>query len=210
MPVIDLRTPFRRRLSRRLVRAARESAEIGDSDDMLIGDLVEILGDRSFGWCILVFALVNFLPMPFGSDMVTSIPLLLLTGQMALGMSRVRLPKFVLRIRVGRRRFQRLVLWLGPAMRPIERLVRPRYGHIFLPRSERALGCFLFLVSVALFAPIPFSGYVPAASLSLAAIGLIERDGLLALAGVVLGVVAIVLTVLMGTMLFLGADALVH
>ena len=205
--VIDLRRPFRRQLSRKLVRAAREA---GDRDDMAIGDLVETLGDRSFGWCILLFGLINMLPMPVGSNMITAIPVVLLTGQMALGMERVHLPGFVLRARVGRKRFQKLVLWLGPVIRPVERMVRARHSYVFAPRAERALGCFLFLVALALFAPIPFSGYIPAAALCLAAIGLVERDGLVTLGGVVLGVVAIGVTVVVGGMLVLGAEALTH
>ncbi len=205
--MINLPTPFRRRLSRRLVRAARDPAR---SADMSLGELMETLGDRSFGWCILLFALINMLPMPVGSNMVTSIPVILLTAQMALGLEQVRLPAFVLRTRVGRKRFQKLVLWLGPVIRPIERIVRPRLAYVFAPQAERALGYFLFLVALALFAPIPLSGYIPASALCLAGIGLVERDGLVTLAGAALGLVSIAVTVVVGAMLFLGAEALTH
>jgi hypothetical protein len=208
LPVINLPTPLRRRLSRRLVRAA--ARDRGTAEDMSLGELIETLGDRSFGWCILLFGLINMLPMPVGSNMVTSIPVILLTGQMALGLDRVHLPRFVLRRRVGRKRFQKLVLWLGPVIRPVERLVRPRMPQVFAYRSERILGCFLFVVALALFAPIPLSGYIPAAALCLAAIGLVERDGLVTLAGAGLGLVAIAVTVVVGVMIVLGAEALAN
>jgi hypothetical protein len=191
-----------------LVRAA--ARDRGTAEDMSLGELIETLGDRSFGWCILLFGLINMLPMPVGSNMVTSIPVILLTGQMALGLERVHLPRFVLRRRVGRKRFQKLVLWLGPVIRPVERLVRPRMPQVFAYRSERALGCFLFVVALALFAPIPLSGYIPAAALCLAAIGLVERDGLVTLAGAGLGLVAIAVTVVVGVMIVLGAEALAN
>ncbi len=206
--MINIPTPFRRRLSRRLVRAA--ARERGTAEDMSIGELIETLGDRSFGWCILLFGLINMLPMPVGSNMITSIPVVLLTGQMALGLHRVRLPRFVLNRRVSRKRFQKLVLWLGPAIRPVERLVRPRLDQVFAPRAERALGAFLFVVALALFAPIPLSGYIPAAALCLAAIGLVERDGAVTLAGAGLGLVAIAVTVVVAVMIFLGAEALTN
>jgi hypothetical protein len=148
--------------------------------------------------------------MPVGSNMVTSIPVILLTGQMAIGLERVHLPRFVLRRRVGRKRFQKLVLWLGPVIRPVERLVRPRMPQVFAYRSERILGCFLFVVALALFAPIPLSGYIPASALCLAAIGLVERDGLVTLAGAGLGLVAIAVTVVVGVMIVLGAEALAN
>jgi hypothetical protein len=66
------------------------------------------------------------------------------------------------------------------------------------------------LVGLALFAPIPFSGYMPALAIALAGIGLIERDGIVALAGATLGAVAIGVTAGLGAMFFLGAEALVR
>src|SRR3546814_2513144 len=69
--------------------------------------------------------------MPPGSNMITGVPLLLLTAQMVLGFSHVRLPDFIDRRPVPRRGFQRAVLRLRPVLRPLERIIRPR-----LERSE--------------------------------------------------------------------------
>jgi hypothetical protein len=207
LPVIRPALPFRRRLSRRLLRAARDPAR---SASMTLGELVESLGERSIGWSMLVFAIVNMLPMPVGSNMVTSIPVMIVAAQVALGYDRLRLPAFVANRRVSRKGFQKLVLRLGPVMRPIERVLRPRLEFVFGPRAERLLGVFLLVVALALFAPIPLSGYLPAAALAIAGIGLIERDGLLTLGAVVLGVVAIAVTIVVGAALVVGAEALVR
>lgn len=205
--LIDLPRPFRRRLSRRLVGAARDP---GHRAEISVGELVETLGDRSFGWSLVIFALVNMLPMPVGTDMVFATPVLLVSAQMALGYDRVRLPGVVDRRRVGRKRFQKLVLWLGPVIRPMERLVRPRLDFVFVPRTERAIGIFLLFVGTALFLPIPGSGYVSAAAVGLTGLGLVERDGLAVLAGIGLGLVAIGVTIVLAVMLFLGVEALAH
>lgn len=207
LSMIDLPNPLRVRLSRRLVRAASVCGPDADSDRISLGALVTTLGDRSFGWCILVFTLINMLPLPPGTDMILSLPVLMLTAQMALGFDQVWLPGFVARIRVGRRSFQKLVMRVGPLMRRIEKVLRPRHEWLFAPPAERLLGAFLFLVSIALFAPIPFSGYLTATTLVIASIGLIERDGLVALAGAGLGLFAIFVTGAAGVMLFLGAEA---
>jgi hypothetical protein len=205
--VIDLGNPFRRRLSRRLVRAARGPRR---EPDMTVGELVASLGDRSFGWCIVIFALVNLLPLPPGTSMLTAIPLILVTGQMALGLRQLWLPALLMRRAITRRRFQRQVLWLGPVIRPIERLVRPRHLYVFAPRAERLLGALLFAVALALSVPIPLSAYLPAAALFVAGIGLVERDGLVALGGAALGAVAIAVTVTVVALVVAGADAAAH
>ncbi len=205
--MIGLGNAIRRGLSRRLVRAARDPER---RPDMSLGDLIRGLGDRSFGWCIILFALVSMLPMPIGSNMITAIPLILLTGQMALGLRQVWLPGWVMRRQISRKRFQRRVLWFGPLIRPIERIVRPRYAAIFAPRAERGIGVFLLFTAIALFAPIPLSSYLPAISLLFAGIGLVERDGAVVVGSLVLGLVSIVVTVVVTAALLMGVDALTH
>ena len=198
--------PFRRYLSNRLVRAAHDPDR---SAEMTLAELVSSLGERSMGWSLLVFALINLLPLPMGTDMITAIPVLVVTYQIARGYDELRLPGIVARRRIGRKGFQKLVLRLGPLLRPVERMLKPRLSGLFEPGPERLFGGFLFLVGLALFAPIPFSGYLPALALALAGIGFIERDGLVALAGAVLGLAGIGVATALGTMFFLGAEALV-
>ena len=186
--------PPRRRLFRRLFRVAGERT---DADDVAIGDVVEKLGDRSFGWVLLFFSVLSLLPIP-GGGMFTAIPLFWVLGQMALGYPRIRLPDFVTRYRVNRRTWQRLVLRMAPVIRPVERLLQPRMEHLFNGRNERALGAFQFLTTFALFLPVPLSGFVPAAALVVTGLGMVERDGKVVLLGVALGFVSIIVTVVVG------------
>lgn len=198
------RAPPLRRLSRRLFRVAGERGAPGD---LTLGEVISGLGDRSFGWLILLFSLINLMPWPPGSTLILGIPLVLVTGQMALGLRQVRLPSFITRRQVNRKTFQRVVLRLRPLIRPIERVVRPRHEYVFAPGPERALGVFLFCVAVALFLPIPLSAYGPAIALFVTGFGLVERDGLVTLAGAALGVVAIVVTAVSATLIYMGAVA---
>lgn len=177
---------------------------------MTVGDLIAGLGDRSFGWCIVVFALLNLLPLPLGFNMLTSIPLILVTAQMALGLGQVRLPDFVARRPISRRAFQKLVLRLRPVFRPIERLTRPRNPGVFTPAAEQLLGGLLFLASVALFFPIPLNTWILALALLVAGIGVVERDGLVAMLGATFCALAIGLTVSLGVIFVEGAERLVH
>lgn len=197
--------PFRRRMSHTLFRAAGRRAE---KDLVSIRTLIAGLGDRSFGWSILLFALLNLIPMPLG--VITAIPLILLSAQMAAGFEHVHLPAFITRREINRKGFQRVVLRLKPVIRWIETIVRPRHLWLFQPNNERLLGFFLLAVSLALFVPIPLSGFIPAISLFVTSFGLIERDGLVTLAGIVLGGISIVITLVVGTILVIGAQTLAN
>ena len=192
-------------MSRTLFRAARRRAK---TDLVSIGELISGLGDRSFGWAILLFALLNLIPMPIGTNMITALPLVLLTGQMAAGFGHVRLPAFITRRGINRKGFQRVVLRLEPVIRPIEKIVRTRHVWLFRPKNEQLLGLLLLAVSLALFVPIPLSGFIPAIALFVTSFGVIERDGIVTLSGIVLGIISIIITLVVGGMLVVGAQAL--
>lgn len=140
--------------------------------------------------------------------MVTSLPLLLLTGQMALGLRHVGLPAFIKRRRVPRNGVRRTVIRLRPLLRPIERVLRPRRLWLFQPPTERRIGALLFIVSLALFLPIPLSGYLPAIALLVTALGLVERDGTVTLIGMAIGVAAIIVTLVVLALLGAGVQAI--
>jgi hypothetical protein len=188
-----------------LVRAAHSGATDGR---VSFGDLMTQLGQRSFGWSILLFSVVNLLPLPLGANILTSIPLILLSAQMATGATHLRLPEFVTERPFDRRAFQRTVLRLRPVFRPVERILRPRSLWLFEPESERFVGFVMLAISLALFAPVPFSGWFPAISLLIAGVGLIERDGAVVLIGLGLGLVSIVITLVVATAMLTGVQIL--
>jgi hypothetical protein len=191
-------------MSRSLLLALRRR---GNADAVPLGTVLADLGDRSFGWSIMVFALFNLIPMPIGSNMITALPLLLLTAQMALGLPHVRLPGFINRRRVSRRGFQRVVLRLKPVLGPLERIIRPRHPWLFQPRCERLVGACLFVVATALFLPIPLSGFISAFALFITAVGLAERDGSITLLGLGIGAAAIGVTLAAAATIVIGVQA---
>ncbi|WP_315901076.1 exopolysaccharide biosynthesis protein [Leisingera daeponensis] len=179
-------------------------------NEMFLGAILEQLGDRSFGWAILLSCLINLLPLPPGATLITAIPLLIFCGQLSLGFSSVRLPKRIARIRIPLEAMRRNVLRLRPVSRRLERIARPRLPAVFHPKREQFIGCLLFLVSLALFVPLPLSGWFPAIALFVASIGLVERDGIIVLAGVCAGVFSIALTAFVAASILIGANSLLH
>ena len=69
---------------------------------------------------------------------------------------------------------------------------------------------FLLVVSLVLFMPVPVATWLLAISLLVSGIGLVERDGLITFAGVLLGCLSIAATVAIGIMVLHGAEAITH
>ncbi|MBK1635531.1 exopolysaccharide biosynthesis protein [Rhodovulum adriaticum] len=184
----------------------RQSRAHDAAGTLTLGNLVEGLGDRSFGWAIVVFSLVTLLPLPPGSSLITALPVLLTTSQMVLGLPHVRLPNRLSRTTINHDKLRRTVLRLRPVTRRLERHLTPRFEGLFAPRHERLLGLALFVIAFTLFLPIPFSGWFPAVSLFIFGVGLIERDGIIASLGLLSGATSVLLTIFIATSLAAGID----
>ncbi|SHF41324.1 Uncharacterized conserved protein [Ruegeria intermedia] len=193
-------------LSLPIIRTARGQNRDGS---LTLGGLLKALGETSFGWAIVLFSLVTLLPLPPGSSLITALPLLLTTGQMALGYPSVRLPGRLSRLKIDEPGLRRTVLRLSPITRRLERILDTRYESVFLDRQPQALGIVLFAISFALFLPVPLTGWFPAISLFVFGVGLMERDGLVAGIGLCLGMMSILLTAVMISSLAAAAETLV-
>ena len=68
--------------------------------------------------------------------------------------------------------------------------MKPRWSALTSPAVERAIGLFALILALLLALPIPLTGIPLSAGLVLMGIGLIERDGVVVLGGVVAGAIA--------------------
>lgn len=175
------------------------------------GALVDALGDRAFGALLVVFALPNVLPVAFpGMSSILGVPLILLSAQLMVGQPEPRLPRWLTARSMRREDFERLVLRLLPYLRKAERAVRPRWLVLTAGPAERAIGGICLVLSVVLALPLPLGNILPAAAITILAMGLVERDGIMILAGTLVAlfslavVAAVVLAIIEAAFFFLA------
>ena len=157
-------------------------------DRLTFSELSARLRDRAWGGLLLIFAAINLLPLPPGSTTVTGIPLLVITAQMAVGRLRPWFPRKLDQRGIGAELLGRIAAKIGPWERRVERVLKPRWYGLTSHRAARAIGVVSFVLSVILWLPIPLGNHAPALAMTLFALALIYRDGVL----VVLGVLATV------------------
>lgn len=156
-------------------------------------ELSALLRDRTWGGLLLIFALINVLPLPPGATTVTGIPLIILTAQMAAGRSTPWFPNRFDQRGVTKQELRRLTARIVPWERRLERLFRPRLVGLTRRRATRVIGVVSLLLSILLWLPIPLGNHAPAITMTLFALGLIYRDGLLVIFGAVGTLVSIAL-----------------
>ena len=156
-----------------------------------IGDLLAALGDRAIGALLFIFAFPNVLPTPPGTSAILGAPLLFLAAQLAFG-RQPWLPVIITKRSMSRDDFQSLIRRISPWLARAEKLLKPRLSSLALPPMEYLIGLVCLLLATLLVLPIPLGNMLPALAISLIALGVLERDGLWVLAGMVTAGLAIV------------------
>jgi hypothetical protein len=148
-----------------------------------LGDVTRLLGDRGYGVLMFVLALPGAVP---GLSSIAAIPLALVAVQLAIGLPRPWLPRFLAARSLSRTDFARMIERVEPYLMRVERLLRPRFVVLTGPLGERLMGLMCLVLALLLTVPILFNLplIVPIALMALA---LLERDGLLAAIGLIAG-----------------------
>jgi hypothetical protein len=150
-----------------------------------VGDLLTLLGDRAIGALLFIFAVPNVLPVPPGTSAILGAPLIFLAAQLAFG-GAPWLPGIVAKRSVSHADFASIVRRIVPWLQRAERMLQPRWTWLALPPMEYAIGAVCLALAMVLVLPIPLGNMLPALAISLLALGILEQDGLWALAGLVL------------------------
>ena len=151
--------------------------------EISIADLTRMFGGRAIGALLFVFGLICTLPLPPGATTIFGFPLLFLAPQLVIGASAPWLPRGVkgrtIAVAGLRTGLPRVIPWL----QKIEAISQPRLVFLFNPVGERLIGVLCTLLAVVLILPIPLGNILPALAVTVLAFSLIQRDGLIALAG---------------------------
>ena len=169
---------------------------------LTVGEMLEAFDSRAFGAMLLVFGLLNTLPLPPGSSTILSLPILFLAPQIAMGADTPWLPRGLVEKPLKRDDLRGLFRRLGPIVRSMELVTRPRLRPMFAPLGERVIGVVCTLLALVLVLPIPLGNLAPGATVAVLALALLQRAGGLALLGYLMAIGS-------GALLFVSAHVVV-
>ena len=177
---------------------------------LTVGQMLEQFDSRAFGAMLLVFGLLNCLPLPPGSSTILSLPILLLAPQIAWGSDIPWLPRKLVEHPLKRDDLRGLFRRLTPIVRRMELVTRPRLEILFGPIGERLIGVVCTLLALVLVLPIPLGNLAPGATVAVLALALLQRDGLLALLGYLMAAVSVGLLVVSAGVVAAAVERLLH
>lgn len=169
-------------------------------DRIPIRDLVEAMEAVGFGLAMMIFAFGILIPLPPPFPSIISVPLVIFSLQMILGYSAPKLPKKFSNISVKRSVLAMLVQKSSPYIRKVERFLRPRLSFMISPIAERIVGIFTLIFSSFILMPVPLSNFIPGLGILVISFGLLGKDGLIVMFGIIIGLIGIAISI--STVLF--------
>jgi hypothetical protein len=88
-------------------------------------------------------------------------------------------------------------------IRKIERFLKPRYTFMTKPLAERITGFFILFFSSFILLPMPLSNYIPGLGILIASFGMLSKDGLVIILGIVVGCIGVAISI---AAIFLGLE----
>lgn len=163
--------------------------------------------ERGIGFFLFLFALPAAIPLPgLGINTIIALPLLFLTFQMILGRKTVWMPQSFKKKTMNSARIESFLDKATPLISKFEYIIRPRLGFLTQPVFSNLVGICAFLMAISVSIPLPLTNTIPSMGLALIGIGLMMRDGLSILSGILVGTIWIV--ILFGVIIFVGIEGI--
>lgn len=173
---------------------------------MTVGEIKDALHERGFGILMAIAALPICLPVPVppGYTTLFSIPLFIFSVQMVLGMRSPWLPIWITKKSVQRTHLEKIVTKANPWLKKLENRMQPRMTYIGVHTWERIIGIFSFVFTLSISLPLPLTNFPPGCGILIMSLGLLNRDGVTILIGMMIGTIGIGVTMIVLVMIWMG------
>lgn len=172
---------------RTLLQSIEAMAEEAGPDGFSLRQIMDRLDERAFGAMLFVLALPCCVPFLYLVPQIVSLPMMALALQMAAGREEPWLPGRLATRKIDKQGLANTARggrkWFGW----VEAIARPRLTFLTGTGPERVIGAILCVFCASILVPLPMTNTVPGFAVALASFGLIQRDGLLVIGGLILG-----------------------
>ncbi len=161
-------------------------------------EVLDLAGERTFGFLFVLLALPSALPIPApGYSVPFGIVIFLLAVQLIAGRTRPWVPEGWKTRQFDLATVQKIIGAGIPWLRRLEAIARPRMTPVCTSLPGRTvIGVAIALMAVSMMIPIPLTNTLPAIGIFVTGFGLLDDDGVISLGGLVLCAMGGILTTL--------------
>lgn len=172
-----------------------------------LGEINEHLNERGFALLMILFSFPMAIPLPYppGFTTILGLPLLFFSIQMLLGMDKPSLPEWVAKKNIQTNHLIFAVDKSSPYFLKLEKLLKPRLAYFSSIHGEKLIGFVSMLCAISIALPIIFGNAVPSAGIFIMALGLLGKDGLVIIIGIITSIIGLFIASLVVYLFFYGA-----
>ena len=176
--------------------SSQTSTPVAKSAEVTLNEILEIAGERTFGFLFVLLSLPSALPIPApGYSTPFGIVMFLLAIQLIVGREQPWLPEKFRKKGFERQKIQGLIGKGIPWLQKIELVARPRLTGVCTSRLGRTvIGVAIALMSISMMIPIPLTNTLPAIGIFVTGFGLLDDDGAISLGGLTICAISAVTT----------------
>lgn len=166
------------------------------SAQVTLASILDLAGERVFGFLFVLLALPSALPLPApGYSVPFGILLFVLAVQLIIGRQGPWFPEKWLNKPIPIEKVQGFIKAGLPWLQKIELISRPRLTPICTSLIGRIIiGCAIALMAISMMIPIPGTNTLPAIGIFITGFGLLDDDGAISLAGLVVCLMGLALS----------------
>jgi hypothetical protein len=172
------------------------------NDRISLLEIKTALHERGFAILMVFFALPVCIPAVAA---IPAIPLILFSIQMIKGMDSPWIPNWVGKKTISRQTLAYMVEKASSYLRKAEHILTPRFSFASSSKGEKLIGFFSLIFSISILLPIPLGNIVPALGILLMSLGLLSKDGLVIIIGMIVGCIGVAMATLV---VLIGSEAI--
>lgn len=160
-------------------------------------EIMEDFHENGILLAMVFFALPVAIPLPYppGFTTIMGVPLMILSFQLLIGSKKVRLPAKINNYEIKNSTLKMISNKIVPVIETIEKYVTPRLSFAKSVYCEQFVGLICFIAAAAVALPIPLTNAVPALGITIMAIGLLNRDGIVIIAGFCVAIIGLAIAI---------------
>lgn len=188
-------------LLQELVDAKRSTSSV------TLGEINEYLSERGFALLLILFSFPMAIPLPYppGFTTILGLPLLFFSIQMIMGMDKPSLPKWIANKTI---KTSHLVFSIEKSAKyfiKLEKLLKPRLAYFSSIHGEKLIGFVAMFCAISITLPIVLGNAIPSAGIFIMALGLLGKDGLVIIIGIITSIIGLFVASLIVYLFFYGA-----
>ena len=162
-----------------------------------ISELMEDFHENGLLLAMIFFALPVAIPLPYppGFTTLMGIPLMILSIQMLMGSKKVRLPEKINNYELKNSTLKSISDKIVPIIENIEKYMKPRFDFASSVYCEQFVGLISLIAATAVAIPLFMTNAIPALGITVMALGLMNRDGLIIIAGFIISIVGVAIAI---------------